>query len=1303
MLIIKKADQQPKPKLRSMVPGKIPEPAAPAQAPVPAPAPAPVPAPEPQAVEPVPMAQEPLPAVPPPADPGAMTPIQHSPPPIGEKMRSPEDTAFPTEAEPAPPEVPSLEGLEPRLQKVVSSLSEETPLDVLSKKYVENMCWLDKAFTEGNEEEKSRLNAETNDLMQSMWSTTIESKSGDKEKFDSQTVGEYLINAVKKSKLKQKEHGKTIEQNYEEEAYDLFNTLISGFFQAAWDEKLKVPGFTPYVLKMPKFLLMEDNPYYRFMGYVNHPDKISKEVHDKVDDQAAAMGLSQYKDHMEIMARKILEQYKLDAGWGPEGRIEAAKQWWIKKYKDVTGIDIKALTEKTWTVIKGVFDDIVKNHPEEAVKFGLATKSDEDLVSGKPSVMKKLYQGKDLFLNKEMLDPLSTGASLEKAKQALRSSGKAMSMHGNEENKPQYSQKDVAQKPGESVEEQARKRNVPINPMTTFRRKMPADVGSYADLSSLLAKTIGRQRADNYAEMKGYEDQLRLEPGNAALDDAQMMDVMLKHEKTRPFEDKTKLYFEDKQKVQGTLSDASKRWELIRPAVPGGSRGFVGDDKGPVDPKSPDAVRAAHEVAKRKSALTWLARNAIPDIGKASPERVIAEAIAEMPFEVGGAQASSFRNYELGIERARQNREKMDALAKELFHGDYDKFNHAVRVVIGKMIGLLSNDETYRRMVGDLKAQGFDVEAGDTWRRAFVESLRITRLSICSQRMEKTAELGQGVDKNNGLVIEYIIDELFGGDPVKGYIARMSCKGSDLRSVMESAKDKFPDHWEASRQTSLAPLVLGVRQEIDNFLSDTGNIEEMSREIRIPVSDVANASSRVASGMLQREGLSAYGQLGGKDSGLWDFLIYNPKGFGRSPILTDAEAETLYSLWKTSSPGAKKFVPNGQKEIISLKAKGYLAGASDIEFTDRGRKIISEIATREPSILEKSSEPPPYSKIKAMAIRRPRQSILTKSASSEDEAFNLRRAMVKEAGVWDYLASPFRDWWTQTKERTGDWWTEKMSTFGKAKELYRRVQREKNRILGDLQAAAQAANSRSGVSGTVLTKITGKLIGEINQFANLIGRVKAIPAPPMADPTIMYTSEAFKNFYDRLHASLVEVSMPNVLLYEKYKNHASPRPLAMPKGPEDVSFENEFKRLIGSINRRSSDAIPAGSPPGTAPAPIIPQAVVVDILTNYGGKKLVDAMTEAVSRVTGIEYVDNAASPITEFVLSKLNPELAKHSANLVAKGGERLVNQWNLFVDKLDSDLARNITTIMQKKFVRMFGGQAPQQASGHDRYMSD
>jgi hypothetical protein len=130
-------------------------------------------------------------------------------------------------------------------------------------------------------------------------------------------------------------------------------------------------------------------------------------------------------------------------------------------------------------------------------------------------------------------------------------------------------------------------------------------------------------------------------------------------------------------------------------------------------------------------------------------------------------------------------------------------------------------------------------------------------------------------------------------------------------------------------------------------------------------------------------------------------LIFLPGKTGKALFgLTDAEAKTLYDLWKNAPVGAKKFAINDdmdRSQITSLKTKGYLTGfGNGIELTSKGKKVIVEMVTHESNAFEKRASELSYSKIKANANRRPRQSLLRKKASKEvkDKVFNLRKASI---------------------------------------------------------------------------------------------------------------------------------------------------------------------------------------------------------------------------------------------------------------------------------------------------------------------
>jgi len=446
-----------------------------------------------------------------------------------------------------------------------------------------------------------------------------------------------------------------------------------------------------------------------------------------------------------------------------------------------------------------------------------------------------------------------------------------------------------------------------------------------------------------------------------------------------------------------------------------------------------------------------------------------------------------------------------------------------------------------------------------------------------------------------------------------------------------------------------------------------------------------------------------------REGGMFDFLIKRPTG--RSPFLTDEEARVLYDLWKTSKLGDRRFVP-GRSEINSLKAKGYLSGAMELELTPRGKKVIVEMVTNEPSVLEKSSEPPPYSKIKAAAKKRPRQSFLQKKGSKEERAFNLRNtreAMKKEAGVWDIISSPFRDWWAKARGRMGDWGSQMGATTGPERELWKKVEREKQiaqRYL--VQIWNSMTDAATGVQGAAIARAVSTLMPALEEFRNVIGTVVPImPPPPIPEAGEVIDKNQFQRFYDRLDQTVKQCSGPvgwqNVVQYARNKEHASISPLAMPKGAEDQTFENEFKRLVAAINRRVTDV-------GGGASEIIPKEVVDDILDNYDGMKLVDAMTDLVMKARGIEFVDNMASRITFFIMDKLNPKLSEYRRQLAAwlrssgrggRSGAYELNNWDKYIDQIEKDIAVNVKNIMQQKFTRLFGGQAPE-AAGTRREMA-
>lgn len=127
------------------------------------------------------------------------------------------------------------------------------------------------------------------------------------------------------------------------------------------------------------------------------------------------------------------------------------------------------------------------------------------------------------------------------------------------------------------------------------------------------------------------------------------------------------------------------------------------------------------------------------------------------------------------------------------------------------------------------------------------------------------------------------------------------------------------------------------------------------------------------------------------------FEIFLPREvFEQLSGLNDKEADVLYRLWKEAAPGSKKFSSgSGDKDaIVGLKSKGYIAGHGDeLEFTDKGKKIIREMVTAEPNSFDKNSQTKSYSKIKEKSARQ--RTTFTKQASKA-EPFNLRSEAVKK-------------------------------------------------------------------------------------------------------------------------------------------------------------------------------------------------------------------------------------------------------------------------------------------------------------------
>ena len=139
-----------------------------------------------------------------------------------------------------------------------------------------------------------------------------------------------------------------------------------------------------------------------------------------------------------------------------------------------------------------------------------------------------------------------------------------------------------------------------------------------------------------------------------------------------------------------------------------------------------------------------------------------------------------------------------------------------------------------------------------------------------------------------------------------------------------------------------------------------------------------------------------------ESQGLFDLIF--PREMRQQAGLTDAEANFVYSLWKNTPVGTTTFsIPKeaNKSTVNALKAKGYLAGyGSGVELTERGKKVIVELATHEPNAFSKNAGEMSYSQIKAKASSRPIQALVKKqkkcaSKEKEDASFNLHRKSVE--------------------------------------------------------------------------------------------------------------------------------------------------------------------------------------------------------------------------------------------------------------------------------------------------------------------
>jgi hypothetical protein len=127
---------------------------------------------------------------------------------------------------------------------------------------------------------------------------------------------------------------------------------------------------------------------------------------------------------------------------------------------------------------------------------------------------------------------------------------------------------------------------------------------------------------------------------------------------------------------------------------------------------------------------------------------------------------------------------------------------------------------------------------------------------------------------------------------------------------------------------------------------------------------------------------------------IWQVILpslCSPEDYG----LSDAEAGLLYRMWQSAPKGEKKLNATAAdgRSLVLLKAKGYVEGGGlDAVLTEKGRKVIVEMATHEPNAFEKNGNEVSYNKIKAKrkSDAREKQAFVKRKASKQVKPFNLR-------------------------------------------------------------------------------------------------------------------------------------------------------------------------------------------------------------------------------------------------------------------------------------------------------------------------
>jgi hypothetical protein len=434
-----------------------------------------------------------------------------------------------------------------------------------------------------------------------------------------------------------------------------------------------------------------------------------------------------------------------------------------------------------------------------------------------------------------------------------------------------------------------------------------------------------------------------------------------------------------------------------------------------------------------------------------------------------------------------------------------------------------------------------------------------------------------------------------------------------------------------------------------------------------------------------------------------NFFVLIPRDAGQqAQLLTDEEADILYGMWKSSSPGARGVAPPSGKSgaVRSLKAKGYVSGIDVLELTERGRKVIVEMATREPNALDRRAMPA-YSDIKKSANKRSRQTFTrtVKSAgSSEANSFNLhRRRMERDAGAWDWMTSPVKDWAAQQWSVMKDWWGSQAAQIGgKSFELLRAVRRQVPIAQRELEQLNVRTQSGGGVSPQAVESVIQTLKSAMQQFYALTSKSVGLPPLPSAtDPKYQSRTvggmdqQGFMAFYNDLSRAVASVNENTALDYEKHKNVVTKAPTAQP-GPEDKYLGKNISRMLADINRISNANV--------VDKPILDEISKGNIPTSTGNVNLIEKINNDVKSVSDQGDIDNVATDIISMIFDDLVD--AKLQAHLSRKFPNPTDTRARLSeYDRMSTvreRLEKYVVQIMNEKYKRLYEyrSQQPQAA---------